>query len=245
MNEPLAAAEDAPRRPWVSRLFVFLELLAFVLIYILFSGLIGAVIVGDDPDVEWTGAQLFLVQLALIALTYPLIVLFLRARNERLSSLGFRMSHSAGHMLLVGILLGLLLRIGSFPLGILAYLFGLDSQILDFDLPDTLNRLALFLGVPIAGIHEELVFRGYLRKRFAELLGDPDPEGSLWITGVVTSVLFGVLHFDQGAGGAIVVTFVGLGFYWIATTKPFTLIHAMIAHAVFNAIAAMFLLAIQ
>jgi membrane protease YdiL (CAAX protease family) len=65
----------------------------------------------------------------------------------------------------------------------------------------TLLGIALLLTWTLAAFGEELVYRGYLMNRVAELLGES--RGSWALSVVLISVLFGFSHFDQGAIGQI------------------------------------------
>ena len=61
--------------------------------------------------------------------------------------------------------------------------------------------LAVLLSWTLAAFGEELVWRGYLLNRLAEALGSARWSWALSI--VVTSVAFGLAHFDQGRTGIV------------------------------------------
>ncbi len=73
-----------------------------------------------------------------------------------------------------------------------------ESPILAQLLPRTSTERRLFAGLSVlAGFGEEVVFRGFLFAVLAPALG------SVWITLVVSSLAFGVLHVYQGAFGIL------------------------------------------
>jgi membrane protease YdiL (CAAX protease family) len=60
-----------------------------------------------------------------------------------------------------------------------------------------------------AGIGEEIIYRGFFMKQFARVFDDQ--ERSSWIVGLVlSSILFGLVHFHQGPGGMLGTGIVGL-----------------------------------
>lgn len=244
VEEPLEIPETPPRAPWVDSLLVVGELLVFTLVYLMLAGIAALVITFGDIDASLSGYQMLAVQIASILLTIPLVGIFLKFRGEAFAGIGLALESTWSRLILVGTCLGLLVKLASIPIAVISAFFGADSELPAVEADSNFQKLALFCAVPLAGIHEEIVFRGYLRKRVARLIHDPNPEGSVLRTGLMTSLLFGVLHADQGLAGIITVTFVGLCFFVIATFRPFNLVHAMIAHAAFNAVAAVFLIAL-
>ena len=61
--------------------------------------------------------------------------------------------------------------------------------------------LALLLVWTFAAFGEEIVYRGYLLTRGAEVGGRS--KGALWVAAVVASVLFGIGHYYKGPAGMI------------------------------------------
>lgn len=82
-----------------------------------------------------------------------------------------------------------------------------------------------------AGFSEETVFRGYFFERLGKLFGQS--AGAKVAIVVLTSALFGVLHYQQGLAGIEQATLVGLifGSVFAITGRLYTL---MIAHAAFD-----------
>ncbi len=68
----------------------------------------------------------------------------------------------------------------------------------------------LVLTWTLAAVGEELAFRGYLQTRLTELLGARGP--GLVVSVVVSSLLFGMVHTEQGLVGVLLTTIDGIAF---------------------------------
>jgi membrane protease YdiL (CAAX protease family) len=112
---------------------------------------------------------------------------------------------------------------------------------------DAANRFAFFLGKPFvfigyliglvwfgAALGEELLMRGYLLNRLADLFGK---NKTGWLIALILhSTIFGMLHIYQGLHGVINITFVAIIFgvvYFIAHRRLFPVI---LAHILINTI---------
>ncbi|MEP6922722.1 MAG: CPBP family intramembrane glutamic endopeptidase [bacterium] len=94
----------------------------------------------------------------------------------------------------------------------------------------TFFLISLVLSWTLAAFAEEMVFRGYLMNRFADLAGG---TRNAWIVSlVVGNVLFGLVHLYQGASGVIAIGLTGLlfGALYLATGRNLWV--AIIAHGV-------------
>lgn len=96
------------------------------------------------------------------------------------------------------------------------------------------NTFFLFLSLiaswTLAAFGEELVFRGYLMNRLADLVGS---NRAGWLTSLIlVSILFGITHLYQGMSGIIVITLHGvlLGALYLATGRNLWV--PIIAHGV-------------
>lgn len=73
----------------------------------------------------------------------------------------------------------------------------------------------LFFAIPVswgtAAFIEEMVARGYLLNRIADLIGS-GRAGAWWLAAVAQGALFGLGHAYQGAGGVIMTAMVGITF---------------------------------
>ncbi len=169
----------------------------------------------------------------------------LRANDLRFRDIGLDAKREWLPSLVLGPTLGVVVKVASIPIAVLAYTLGAGAEEPSMAMEGVVGALAAILGGALAGVHEEIAFRGYIRLRLAAILRDPVPEGSLWRTGLVSSLVFGSLHGYQGWVGIITTAAVGLMFFAIATHKRLGLLHAILAHAMFNAIAFAFLAALD
>lgn len=147
--------------------------------------------------------------LILISKTLYLFVLAwlsLRLRGQNWKSIGLSLYRSWPYTLAVGALLGIgnecLELFVTQPL--LVHLFHRWPDLSSLR-PLVGNRsdlgLALLLTWTLAAFGEELVYRGYLMNRLADLFGG---NGTAWkVSLIIASALFGFGHFDQGAIGQI------------------------------------------
>jgi uncharacterized protein len=137
---------------------------------------------------------------------YLLLVgwLSLRLRGMRWRNVGFGLYGSWGKTLLVGILAGAVMEMLELfctqPL--LARLTGQMPDLSSFDqVAGNLKWLAISLAFTwtLFALGEELIFRGYLMNRIADLMGR---SASSWAVALVlASIMFGLSHFGQGIAG--------------------------------------------
>lgn len=148
------------------------------------------------------------------------------------SELGFRRPKRWGRTLVVGILLGVALKLVMKAL--VMPLLGAPALNLRYQYLAG-NPLALPFAlyvVIVAGLGEETVFRGYLFERIGKLLG----TGAVArvTTVVLTTALFALAHLaDQGIAGAEQATMTGLAF-GIAYSATENLVPIIAAHAAFD-----------
>ncbi len=94
------------------------------------------------------------------------------------------------------------------------------------------RRLVFWLGMSwtLAALGEELVFRGYLMNRLAELFGGT--RGAWMIALVVSSALFGLVHLYQGWSGVVATGLMGLTFALAYLASGRNLWSAILAHGI-------------
>jgi membrane protease YdiL (CAAX protease family) len=90
----------------------------------------------------------------------------------------------------------------------------------------------------VAGLVEEVVFRGYLLQQFASL------SGRLWVGVLVSSLLFGAGHGYEGIGSMIVIVAYGAMFCALALQRK-SLRAGMMAHAWHDSITGIALAIVQ
>jgi len=87
----------------------------------------------------------------------------------------------------------------------------------------------------LAAFGEELLHRGYLMNRVAELAGG---GGTAWVVSlVVVSVLFGVAHLYQGVSGVVTNIAAGLVYGALYLSSGHNLWAPIIAHGVYDTVA--------
>jgi membrane protease YdiL (CAAX protease family) len=135
----------------------------------------------------------------------------------------FRLLHAllllAGSLSLGTMLIGTLRLVAGEDLGVLVQFERMSSEATGFEF-----GLLLLVGALLAGITEEVLFRGFVQRRFVERWGP--------LKGVViTSVLFGVWHIDvrQGLFAMAVGLWFGLG-----AQRTGTIVTGAIAHILNN-----------
>ena len=188
-----------------------------VAILILVGGLVGLIPLSSTPFV----------------LLFGWLMIWLRGVGWR--DLGLRRPTSWRSTLLLGIAIGIGYQYFS--------LYVVEPLItrITGDLPDVSqfapligNRFFLFLSLlvswTLAAFGEELVYRGYLMNRIADLVGSK--RGGWLISLVVVSALFGIVHLYQGTSGIITIALTGLvvGALYLATGR--NLWAPIIAHGV-------------
>jgi membrane protease YdiL (CAAX protease family) len=141
-------------------------------------------------------------------LVLGLAALSLVVRRPGPASLGFRrVPHPwrmAGQVLVV-MMVWSVLQLGVF-MPVLNHVTGTKQDLSGFaDLQGSLGLLAAYLLATwtLAALGEETVFRGYLQVRIAEVVG-PGRAGTV-VAVAFTSLLFGILHSEQGLIGVLVV----------------------------------------
>ena len=116
------------------------------------------------------------------------------------------------------------------------HLSGEKQDLSDFqDLEGNLGMLLtmLALGWTVAAVVEEIAYRGYLQTRMRQLLGNS--AASLVVTVLVSSVLFGRVHSEQGLIGVVIVTIDAIAFSVLRYHYK-TLWASVLAHGFMNTI---------
>jgi membrane protease YdiL (CAAX protease family) len=98
-----------------------------------------------------------------------------------------------------------------------------------------LNYLVfILLGWILGGFCEEIIYRGYLLKRLAIILGDTNKTWLL--SAIIASIVFGFAHNYQGPSGIITTAIIALLFGIIFIFNKNNLIVLVLIHGIFNMI---------
>jgi len=192
----------------------------------------------------WAAGEAGLGVVAVLAdLLIPSVVLLAMAvvsmglRRERPSTLGLRRPpvwRTAG--VLLALTIGWSMVQLSLTMPIAHHLSGRTQDLGAFDdVPGNAGQLVVFLvlGWTLGALIEEVAYRGYLLTRICEAVGG-DRAGPAFAV-LVSSVLFGIAHTEQGVVGVLVVTLDGL--YFSALRLRFRSLWASIlAHGFNNSI---------
>ena len=93
----------------------------------------------------------------------------------------------------------------------------------------------ILLGWVFGGFCEEIIYRGYVLKRLAIILGDTNKA---WLfSAIMASIVFGVAHHYQGPSGIIVTAIIALLFGLIFICNKNNLMVLVLTHGIYNMIA--------
>jgi membrane protease YdiL (CAAX protease family) len=151
---------------------------------------------------------------------YPFVVLgviwiYLNLNGESFNSIGFRFSDLKWRAFYVGGVIGLLYAAFHFwVLGpFITHLGFKSANLSDFNFIRhhfinylLLLLLAAFLVIP----YEEIVFRGFIFNRVKVMF-----KKSFLISGIITSVLFALYHWQEGVGAVIAIFIFALFITWL------------------------------
>jgi membrane protease YdiL (CAAX protease family) len=176
-------------------------------------------------------ADLLIPSLVLLALAGVSLL----ARRQPPASLGFHRPARPGR--LIGLMLAVAAGWTVFHYALLIpvtnHLSGERQDVSDFErLQGNLGLLLLMLVLAwtLAAMVEETAFRGYLLARLRALLGDG--RTGLVVAVLVSSLLFGLLHTEQGVVGVVLATVDGVLFsllrLWSGTLWASILCHGFI-----------------
>ena len=181
----------------------------------------------------------------LLDLYLPTLVLLLMAagsllaRRQPVSSLGFEHIHRLRSLLVRVFALTATWTVVQLALimPVVEHLSGERQDVSQFAaLQGDVVQLVVLLALSwtLAAVGEEVAFRGYLQDRFAALCCGSAWEMPAAILG--SSVLFGLLHTEQGLVGVVITFFDGLFFSYLRHRLDGGLWAAVLAHGFNNTI---------
>lgn len=153
--------------------------------------------------------------------------------RSRWSDLGLRRPRSWGKTIIIGISVGIISQLFTL-LVLLPFLQRTSIKPLDYSRFKTLNGnfgmflMYLTISWTTAGFGEELIFRGFLMGHFARLFGGK--KAGWWLSLVVVSVIFALVHAYQGPMGMILIMFPAILFGIMYIMSGFNLWYTIIAH---------------
>lgn len=168
-----------------------------------------------------------------------LMLVSLLIRREHISTMGFKRPQSWLEM--AGFVFAAALLMQLFDAGVIMPILNrLTGTTIDYSgfasLQGNLGQLLaiLTLSWTLAAVGEELAYRGYLQKVLGNLLGN-SLVGVL-LTVVISSMLFGLAHLEQGLIGVVVTTVDALFFSWLKRRYDNNLWAPILAHGFYNSI---------
>ena len=170
----------------------------------------------------------------------PLVWILLRLSGERWSEIGFARPDNLGSSILIGVVAGVLMEMFAVYVTtpLISSFFGVEPDYSELkDIRGNLTLLFIFLGLSwtLAAFGEEICFRGFLMKRLAQIFGE---GGNAWIAALLlSSVLFGWGHTEQGVSGWIQEGLSGLILGALFLSARRNLVVPIVAHGVSNTLA--------
>ena len=190
-----------------------------------------AIVVADAYGLVPITQTLFLV---------PLIWLMLRLSGERWSEIGFARPDNFGRAIGVGVLAGVLMELFAVYVTtpLISGFFGTEPNYSQFkEIRGNLILLFIFLGLSwtLAAFGEEICFRGFLMKRLAQIFGE---SRVAWLAALLlSSILFGWGHTEQGVSGWIQEGLSGLILGVLFLSAKRNLVVPIVAHGISNTLA--------
>lgn len=175
--------------------------------------------------------------------TIPVILLVwlcLKVNNETFKSIGFNLNSIGLKPLLIGsisaILILLFMRTVFFP--VLEYFIRFKE--VDVDLYNDLRSnsttyyvLIVILGWIVGGLYESIVFHAFTFTQLEKLIGG---KYKTLISFMITSILFGLYHYQLGTADTINALIVGTGYLGLFLFYKRNLWYTIFCHGAYNTI---------
>jgi membrane protease YdiL (CAAX protease family) len=174
---------------------------------------------------------------------YPFVVLFicylyLRINKENFKDIGLRFKDLNGKSFLIGGIIGLAYACFDYWLfgPFVIKITGLpNANVSDFDfIKHSFINYLLLLAIAwlIVIPYEEIVFRGFILSKIRNMLSSSKWQFS--IAGLITSVLFGLYHVQEGMAGVLNAFFFGIVVTWLYYKCKGNLWYLIFFHAVYD-----------
>lgn len=171
----------------------------------------------------------------------PFIWIALRLKGEKFKSIGFTLGGQPFlKTLLIGTILGIALEVLAtyVTTPLISTFFGVEPDLSELsEITGNLTMLMVYLAISwiLGAFGEEICFRGFLMNRLSSLFGGTK---TAWVLSIVlSSILFGVGHTEQGISGWVQEGLSGLFLAIIFIRSNKQLAIPIIAHGVSNTVA--------
>jgi membrane protease YdiL (CAAX protease family) len=165
---------------------------------------------------------------------FIVLLIFLKRREKNLGDIGFQRRKINLKTILIGISSAMIwvafMRWVFVP--IISNLFTVpDYTEYDFIKNNISNLIITTIAAWIVGgFYEEIVFRGFINSTIEKYLN------SFWISASITSILFGLYHWQQGVFGIVAAVLGGLYWSFIYSYFGKNLWNSILSHAIFDTI---------
>jgi membrane protease YdiL (CAAX protease family) len=168
-----------------------------------------------------------------------IIIFYLRTQKKILRDLGLKRNGLTPHTFVVGILSALLwIAFNKWVYHpFITHFFVVEPYTEYGFIRNKLSNLIITVIAAwiIGGFYEEIVFRGFIqttiRKWFVK------SRHSFWLAGLLTSILFGLYHWQQGIFGIVASCLAGFLWTLLLWRYKGNLWYPIISHAIFDTIA--------
>jgi hypothetical protein len=181
-----------------------------------------------------------LVPLSQTIILVPFIWIVLRLKSEAWKAIGLSRPSHLARSVLIGMVAGIGLELFATYVTTprISAFFGVEPDNSGLNaIQGNLTMLMVFLGLSwtLAAFGEEICFRGFLLKRLAQVFGES--QAAWWVALILSSVLFGWGHTEQGISGWVQEGLSGflLGVLFLVFDRNLTV--PIIAHGVSNTLA--------
>jgi membrane protease YdiL (CAAX protease family) len=167
------------------------------------------------------------------------IIFFLRSHKRTLQHIGLKRNGLTIHTFIVGILSGLIWVAFNkwMYTPFITHFFNVPPYTeYDFIRNKLTNLIITIIAAwIIGGFYEEIAFRGFIQTTIEEWMAGS--RNSFWPAGMITSILFGLYHWQQGIFGMIPSALGGLFWTFLLWRYKRNLWYPIISHAVYDTIA--------
>lgn len=165
------------------------------------------------------------------------VLLILHKENQTLRDLGLKRKGISIKTFLVGIVsaIGWVAFMRWIYLPVIRYFF-IVPDYTEYNFIQ--NHLSNFIITTIAawiigGFYEEIIFRGFIQQTIENWFSN---KHSFLFAGLITSIIFGLYHWQQGFSGIIAATFGGLFWTYLFNRFGRNLWYTIFSHAIFDTI---------